>query len=263
MFGAIVAVLVGLVIIGGIVWIARVTEFLVPIMCVTYVIACLVVLLTHASEIPAAFGTIFHEAFSAEAGLGGLIGGIIQGIRRGVFSNEAGVGLRGHRALGGQDAQPRSEGLVALLEPFVDTVIVCTMTALVIVITGMWKINADVADDSLALLNQPAAGAEQVVTYEEGTMLHIEEAWQKATSEQGVEGWITVGTLTKKKDVSDYLFAGKKGAELRIGPREGRRRGGHRRPGEGRSRSSLAKELWSQGAESGGRGGWAGSSRRA
>ena len=87
-FGLIVAFLVGMVIIGGIVWIARVTEFLVPIMCVTYIIACLVVLLGNISEIPAAFGTIFREAFSAEAGVGGLVGGIIQGIRRGVFSNE-------------------------------------------------------------------------------------------------------------------------------------------------------------------------------
>jgi AGCS family alanine or glycine:cation symporter len=217
-FGLIVAVLVGLVIIGGIVWIARVTEFLVPFMCVTYVIACLVVLLTHAGEIPAAFGTIFREAFSAEAGFGGLVGGIIQGIRRGVFSNEAGVGSAAIAHSAVKTRNPASEGVVALLEPFVDTVVVCTMTALVIVITGMWKINADVADKEMALLAQPVAESQSLASYEEGTKLHIEETWQRVSTDEGVGGWVKAGALSAKEEVKGRLFAGKSGAKLLDAP---------------------------------------------
>jgi AGCS family alanine or glycine:cation symporter len=220
MFGLIVAVMVGLVIIGGIVWIARVTEFLVPIMCVTYVIACLVVLFTHASEVPAAFGTIVREAFSAEAGLGGLVGGIIQGIRRGVFSNEAGVGSAAIAHSAVKTEHPASEGVVALLEPFVDTVVVCTMTALVIVVTGMWEINADVADDSVVLLQQPAAGAVNVASYQKGDMLHIEGHWRRVVTGPGAEAWVSAGAVKAVKDEENVFEAGKDGVELRKAPKD-------------------------------------------
>ena len=91
-FGLIIAVLVGAVIIGGIVWIARVTSFLVPFMCVGYMLAAILILFVNLSEIPSSISLIFTEAFTGTATAGGIIGAIIQGIKRGVFSNEAGVG---------------------------------------------------------------------------------------------------------------------------------------------------------------------------
>ena len=208
-FGLIVAFLVGMVIIGGIVWIARVTEFLVPIMCITYVLACLVVLLTHAGEVPAAFGTIIREAFSLEAGLGGFIGGVIQGIRRGVFSNEAGVGSAAIAHSAVKTTKPASEGVVALLEPFVDTVVVCTMTALVIVVTGMWKINADVNDDQVALLVNPAAGAAQVIEYEKGALLKVDSKWRKVKDmKSGEVGWVGAGAVAAKEGEETLFVTG-------------------------------------------------------
>jgi len=128
-----------LVIIGGIRSIARVTDKLVPLMCVIYVGAAIIILVGHASEVPAAFGLILSEAFSPEAVGGGLVGVLIVGFQRAAFSNEAGIGSApiAHSAV--QTKEPITEGLVALLEPFIDTIIVCTMTALVIVISGAYQ----------------------------------------------------------------------------------------------------------------------------
>jgi len=136
LFGVILAIIVGSVILGGIVGIAKVTSRLVPFMCAIYVTCALYILLTHVTEIPGAFQQIFDGAFSMEAGMGAMIGVLIQGVKRAAFSNEAGFGSApiAHAAV--KTSKPASEGYVALLEPFVDTVIVCTMTALVIVITG-------------------------------------------------------------------------------------------------------------------------------
>ena len=153
-FGLIVALVVGVVIIGGIVWIARVTSFLVPFMCAGYMLAAVTVLIVNAGEIPSSIALIFTEAFSGSAAVGGVIGAIIQGIKRGVFSNEAGVGSApiAHSAV--KTDRPASEGLVALLEPFIDTVIVCTMTALVIISSGMWNVKAD-AINQLDIVTAP------------------------------------------------------------------------------------------------------------
>ena len=138
-FGLIVAILVGVVIIGGIKSIAKVTDKIVPFMCGIYVLAALVVLGYHFEDIPSAIKIIFSGAFTPEAGYGGFVGVLIIGIQRAVFSNEAGVGSASiaHSAVKTDD--PVSEGIVALLEPFIDTVIVCTMTALVIIITGEYQ----------------------------------------------------------------------------------------------------------------------------
>ena len=187
-FGLIVAVMVALVIIGGIVWIARVTSFLVPFMCVTYVIAAIVVLVVNASAIPGAIGLIFCEAFSGSAAVGGFIGALIQGIKRGVFSNEAGVGSApiAHSAV--KTSRPASEGLVALLEPFIDTVVVCTMTALVIISTGMWNVKADALNE-LQILDAPA-GTESVATVEAGTKFLFPKI--EGDDKQSPEGWYHV-----------------------------------------------------------------------
>jgi len=196
-YGLIVATMVGLVIIGGIVWIARVTEVLVPFMCVIYVLGCLTVLITHLSEVPAAFVTIVREAFAPSPAVGGLVGALIQGIQRGVFSNEAGIGSAAIAHSVVKTTKPASEGVVALLEPFVDTVVVCTMTALVIVVTGMWKVNADVKAESLPVLVQPVEGAAETARFEHGALLKVTGKWREVTVEDGGRrGWVDADAVT-------------------------------------------------------------------
>ena len=129
-----IAILVGITIIGGIKRIATVTEKLVPLMAVIYIIACLIVIGTHISYVGTAFSQIFSQAFNPQAGLGGLIGVLVIGFRRAAFSNEAGAGSASIAHSAVRTKYSASEGLVALLEPFIDTIVICTMTALVIII---------------------------------------------------------------------------------------------------------------------------------
>lgn len=140
-FGAVVAVLVGVVIIGGIRRIGNVTARLMPLMCLTYLSGAAVILILHLDEIPGAIALIIGQAFTPDAYVGGLIGALLVGIQRGTFSNEAGIGSApiAHSAV--KTSRPASEGVVALLEPFIDTIVVCSMTALVIVLTGSYGEN--------------------------------------------------------------------------------------------------------------------------
>jgi AGCS family alanine or glycine:cation symporter len=133
MIGLGLAVIVGITIIGGIKRIASVTEKLVPLMAVIYILACLVVIGSHFSFIDDAFRLIITEAFNPQAGIGGLIGVLVVGFRRAAFSNEAGAGSASIAHSAVRTKYSASEGLVALLEPFIDTVVICTMTALVII----------------------------------------------------------------------------------------------------------------------------------
>lgn len=139
LFGVVLAVLVGLVILGGIQSIANITSLIVPVMCGTYIAAALAVLALNAALIPAAFGAIFSGAFAPEALYGGMLGVLVQGFRRAAFSNEAGIGSAAIAHSAAKTKEPVSEGIVALLEPFIDTVVVCTMTALVIVVSGAYQ----------------------------------------------------------------------------------------------------------------------------
>ena len=135
-FGVIMALFVGLVIIGGIKRIGAVTERVVPFMVGIYVVAAIIILLVNIGNIPWAFGQIFAGAFSPEGITGGIVGVLIQGFRRAAFSNEAGIGSAAIAHSAVRTKYAASEGIVALLEPFIDTVIVCTMTALVIIVTN-------------------------------------------------------------------------------------------------------------------------------
>jgi AGCS family alanine or glycine:cation symporter len=152
--GLAVAVFVGLVIIGGITRIANLTAKLVPGMTALYLVGCFVVLGTHADKILPTLGLIFSSAFSGEAAAGGVVGTLLLGVRRAAFSNEAGIGSApiAHAAV--KTRYAASEGLVALLEPFVDTVIICTMTALVVIVTGDYLHRGDdgitITSDSFA-----------------------------------------------------------------------------------------------------------------
>lgn len=155
-YGLVMAVLVGVVIIGGIRRIASVADKVVPFMCSLYVLACLYILLAHVGDIPAAFAAIVEGAFAPDAAFGGFAGVLVQGIKRAAFSNEAGVGSAAIAHAAAKVDHPVQEGVVALLEPFIDTVIVCTMTALVIVITGAYN-NPDPAYVAAVASKQGAA----------------------------------------------------------------------------------------------------------
>ncbi|MCG8651741.1 MAG: alanine:cation symporter family protein, partial [Pirellulales bacterium] len=141
--GGILVVLVGAVLLGGIERIAMVAGKLVPLMAAAYIGGGMLVLITHVSEIPAAFGLIFTHAFSPVAATGGFAGAAVWaairfGVARGVFSNEAGLGSAPIAHAAAQTKGPVSQGLVAMLGTFIDTLIVCSFTALAILVTGAW-----------------------------------------------------------------------------------------------------------------------------
>ncbi|NML51583.1 alanine:cation symporter family protein [Streptomyces sp. R302] len=135
-FGILIAAIVGIVLLGGIRSIASVTSKLVPAMAGIYIAACLVVITVNVTAVPAAVSTIIEGAFNPQGVAGGVLGALIIGFKRAAFSNEAGLGSApiAHSAV--KTKHPASEGLVALLEPFIDTVVICTMTALTIVIAN-------------------------------------------------------------------------------------------------------------------------------
>lgn len=138
-FGLIIAAIIGAIIIGGIKSIARVTEKVVPFMCVLYIISGLIVVAYHFTEIPNVIGLILNEAFNPKAVEGGVIGSIIWGLRRSVQSNEAGVGSAPIAYAAVKTHEPASQGFVSLLEPFIDTVVLCSITAFVIIVTGTYS----------------------------------------------------------------------------------------------------------------------------
>ncbi|WP_121667175.1 alanine/glycine:cation symporter family protein [Mesonia aquimarina] len=140
-FGIIFALLVGVVIIGGINSIARVTGKVVPFMAAVYIIGCLIVIGTHIENIGGAFSAIFNGAFSADALKGGFIGVLIVGLQRAAFSSEAGVGSAAIAHSASKTNHPIADGFTSLVEPFIDTMVVCTMTALVLIFTGMHEVN--------------------------------------------------------------------------------------------------------------------------
>lgn len=136
LFGLVLAVFVGVVIIGGIKSIAKVTDKIVPIMVGLYVTFAIIIIFANIQNIGPAFSQIIEGAFAPSALKGGLIGVLVVGFQRAAFSNEAGVGSASIAHSASKTNEPVSEGIVALLEPFIDTVVVCTMTALVLIFTG-------------------------------------------------------------------------------------------------------------------------------
>ena len=138
LFGLIMSLFVGLVIIGGIRSIARVTSKIVPIMGAIYILAGLVIIVVHIDQVPAAFALMFSSALGVNSVAGGALGVLAIGFQRAAFSSEAGIGSAAIAHSAVQTSEPVSEGVVALYEPFVDTIIVCTITALVIIISGVY-----------------------------------------------------------------------------------------------------------------------------
>ncbi|MCT4629254.1 sodium:alanine symporter family protein [Winogradskyella sp.] len=202
-FGLVMAILVGIVIIGGIKKIAKVTDKIVPFMVVIYVAASLFVIFANFNMIGDAFGQIFDGAFSPEGVAGGAIGVLVQGFRRAAFSNEAGVGSASIAHSAVKTKYAASEGMVALLEPFIDTVVVCTMTALVLIITGnVTAANAGLNDAQAILLTSGAFESAiswfpyvltiAVVLFAFSTMI----SW----SYYGFQGWAYLFGRTKKAE---------------------------------------------------------------
>ncbi|MBT8316607.1 MAG: alanine:cation symporter family protein [Lutibacter sp.] len=209
LFGVIMAVLVGIVIIGGIKKIAKVTDKIVPFMVVIYVAASIFVLIAKYDMIGDAFAQIFNGAFSPEGVAGGAIGVLVQGFRRAAFSNEAGVGSASIAHSAVKTKYPASEGMVALLEPFIDTVVVCTMTALVLIITGnVTAENASLNDAQAILLTSGAFASViswfpyvltiAVVLFAFSTMI----SW----SYYGFQGWAYLFGRTKRTEYTYKLL---------------------------------------------------------
>ena len=168
MIGLVLAILVGIIIIGGIKRIASVTEKIVPFMALLYLIACLYILSANFTLVDDAIALIIKEAFNPTAiGVGGFIGVLMVGFKRAAFSNEAGVGSASIAHSAVKTKYSASEGLVALLEPFIDTVIICTMTALVIIIFnfgGFFEYGGD-GMGTVFIDGVPFEGAEQYIPF--------------------------------------------------------------------------------------------------
>ena len=138
--GFVMAILTALVIFGGIKRISQVASYMVPVMVVLYLFSGLLVIFNHITEIPSLLGLIIHDAFTGEAVMGGAVGAVIvAGVRRALFSNEAGLGTSDMAHGAARTKEPVREGLVAMLEPFIDTIVVCTITAMVILASGVWQ----------------------------------------------------------------------------------------------------------------------------
>lgn len=205
LFGVVMAILVGIVIIGGIKKIAKVTDKIVPFMVVIYVAASLFVIFANYNMIGDAFAQIFNGAFSPEGIAGGAVGVLVQGFRRAAFSNEAGIGSASIAHSAVKTKYAASEGMVALLEPFIDTVVVCTMTALVLIITGnVTAENASLNDAQAILLTSGAFESAiswfpyvltiAVVLFAFSSMI----SW----SYYGFQGWSYLFGRTKKAEYS-------------------------------------------------------------
>ena len=143
LFGTVMAIAVAAVVIGGIKTIARVTSKVVPFMALFYCMSAGVIIAMNAEAIPYALEAIFTGAFTAEGVAGGALGAMVVGFQRAAFSNEAGIGSASIAHSAVKTDEPITEGFVALLEPFIDTVVICTMTALVLLSTGAWNRGAE------------------------------------------------------------------------------------------------------------------------
>ena len=217
-FGLTVAVLVGVVIIGGINSIAKVTGKIVPIMAGVYVLGALTVIFINIENIGPAFTAIIDGAFNPSALKGGILGVLIVGFQRAAFSNEAGVGSAAIAHSVAKTNHPASEGFVALLEPFIDTVVVCTLTALVLIFTGMHEVTgvagADLTSDAFGSVISwfPYVLAAAVFLFAFSTMI----SW----SYYGMRAWTYLFGKSKKSELLYkvlFLFFVVVGASVSLG----------------------------------------------
>lgn len=191
--GIVFAIIVGVVIIGGIKRIGSVTEKVVPFMAAIYVGAALIILGVNFAHIPEAFGLIFEGAFSPDAALGGFVGVLIVGFQRAAFSNEAGVGSAAIAHSAVRTKYPASEGVVALLEPFIDTVVICTMTALVLIITNISGGFITYGESSVEGIELTATAFNSVIPYFDWVLMFAAVLFAVSTmlswSYYGLQSW--------------------------------------------------------------------------
>ncbi len=200
-FGVVLAILVGFVIIGGIKKIAKVTDKIVPLMVGVYVLFALIIIFMNIGNIGEAFSAIFNGAFNADALKGGILGVLIIGFQRAAFSNEAGVGSASIAHSAAKTDEPVSEGIVALLEPFIDTVVVCTMTALVLIFTGYAEDTQGLSGANLT----SAAFSEQFVWFKYVLTIAImlfAFSTMISWSYYGLKAWTYLFGRTKAMDVT-------------------------------------------------------------
>lgn len=158
-YGTILAIMVGIVIIGGIKSIARVAEKIVPSMCAVYLLAALAVIFMNLDALPGAIGLVFSKAFTLEAGWGGLMGVFVQGVQRAAFSSEAGIGSSPIAHAAAKTDEPIREGIVGLLATVIDTVVVCFMTGMVIIISGVYTDQSTIGMQGITMTSR-AFGSE-------------------------------------------------------------------------------------------------------
>lgn len=167
--GIILTICVGLVVIGGIKRISKVSEIIVPFMAVTYISICVIIIILNIGKVPAAFVEIVQSAFGLRAAAGGMMGAMIvsmqKGIARGIFSNEAGLGSAPIAAAAAQTNEPVRQGLVSMTGTFIDTIVVCTMTGLAIVLTGSWNVGLDGVDVTTRAFAEGLPFPEQVSSF--------------------------------------------------------------------------------------------------
>ncbi|WP_336964581.1 alanine/glycine:cation symporter family protein [Sphingobium aquiterrae] len=202
-YGLVIAGATAIVLIGGVAVLARVTSRLVPVMCAFYMLGIAIILVLHADKIPSTLLLIVTEAFAPTAVAGGFLATMVVGLRRAAFSNEAGIGPAAIAHAVAKTREPASEGFVALLEPFLDTVVICTATALAILVTGSWRLGYnDIAMTSAAFETAgswfPALLAIAVCLFAFSTIL--------AVGYYGLQVWAYLVGPSKWKDRAYLIF---------------------------------------------------------
>lgn len=178
--GIVLVVLLGLIIFGGIKTIAQVAEYIVPFMALAYILVAVTVLILNYSQIPNVIALIFKSAFGAEATFGGIVGAMISiGVKRGVYSNEAGQGTGPHPAAAAEVSHPAKQGLVQAFSVYIDTLFVCTATALMILITGMYNVKGQ--GENL-LVDNGVYYTQNGVQHKDGSATYTQAAIDKAFS---------------------------------------------------------------------------------
>ena len=210
LFGMILGVTIGVVVIGGIRSIAKVASKIVPFMGILYVVSALAILMMSAEYLPGAIALIISDAFSSQSATGGMVGAMIIGFQRAVFSNEAGIGSASIAHSAVRTDEPASEGLVSLLEPFIDTVLICTLSSLVIVATAY---PAGLMETGLEGIELTSAAFEHHISWAPYPLalagLLFAFSTILAWSYYGLQGWLyLVGDSLKAQLVFKFVFCG-------------------------------------------------------
>ena len=203
--GALLVVLLALIIFGGIKSIANVAQFVVPFMAIAYILVALLVMIIYYEQIPEIFGLIISSAFGANATFAGIIGAMISiGVKRGVYSNEAGQGTGPHPAAAAEVSHPAKQGLVQAFSVYVDTLFVCSATAFMILVTGMYNVKGPGEE---LLVNNGVYYTQNSVKHVDGSATYTQAALDKAFSSQETFNENYIGTGSYLVAVALFFFA--------------------------------------------------------